>query len=133
MDTKKKTILITEDEPPMLKILSDALTENAFDTMQAANGEQGLALALQRHPDLIIVDLLMPEMDGMTMMKKLREDAWGKTVPIIVLTNVNPDSNATLQAIVANQPAYYFVKSDMKLETIVEKIKEVLSAPVKTN
>src|SRR6266403_3267930 len=128
MDTKKKTILITEDEPPMLKILSDALTENAFDTMQAANGEQGLALALQRHPDLIIVDLLMPEMDGMTMMKKLREDAWGKTVPIIVLTNVNPDSNATLQAIVANQPAYYFVKSDMKLETIVEKIKEVLSA-----
>src|SRR6478672_226948 len=111
MDTKKILILITEDEPQMLKILTDSLTENAFDTLQAANGDQGLALAFQKHPDLIIVDLLMPEMDGMTMMKKLRDDVWGKHVPVIVLTNVNPDSNATLQAIVANQPAYYFVKS----------------------
>jgi len=117
----------------MLKILSEALTESAFETVQAANGAQGLALALEKHPDLIIADLLMPQMDGMTMMKRLREDEWGKDVPIIVLTNVNPDTNSALQAIIANHPAYYFVKSDMKLETIVEKVKEVLSSPTKTN
>jgi DNA-binding response OmpR family regulator len=130
---QKKTILVIEDEPPMLKILTDALAEQAFETIQARNGEQGLLIALQKHPDLILVDILMPEMDGLTMMKKLREDSWGQTVPVVVLTNVNPDTNSTLQAIVANQPAYYFVKSDMQLENIVEKIKELLKPPASTN
>ncbi len=110
MDSKKKVILITEDE-----------------TIQARNGEQGLHLALEKHPDLVILDLLMPEMDGLTMIKKLREDEWGKNVPVIILTNVNPDTNSTLQAIVANQPAYYFVKSDIKLDHLVEKVNEVLT------
>lgn len=126
MEYKKKVILITEDEPQMLKILTDTLSEHAFETIQAKNGQQGLTLALQTHPDLIIVDLLMPTMDGLTMLKNLRDDTWGKTVPVIILTNVNPESNDTLQAIVTHQPAYYFVKSEIKLESIVEKIEEVL-------
>jgi len=132
MDSKKKTILILEDEPAMLHIVATRLAESGFETLLAKDGQEGLTLALQKHPDLILLDVLMPKIDGLTLMKKLREDAWGNTVPMIVLSNMSPDSNTTLQAITNNQPAYYFVKSDIKLEEIVEKIKDVLASPPKT-
>jgi len=128
MDYQKKIILIVEDEPPILSILSDKLTQNGFEVIQATNGLDGLNLALQKHPDLVLVDILMPKIDGMTMLQKLRADAWGKTVPAIILTNVNPDNNQTLEDINKTQPAYYFVKSDIKLDEVVERVREILSA-----
>ncbi len=128
VDDKKHIVLIIEDEPPMLHILVDKLSESGFAVLQAKDGQEGLDLAFQKHPDLILLDVLMPHMDGMTLMTKLREDEWGKKVPVIVLTNVSPDGNDVIQSIVKNQPAYYFVKSDIKLENIVDKIHEVLSA-----
>ena len=126
MQSQKKIILITEDEPSMLRILTDKLSENGFETIQAKNGQDGLALALQKRPDLIVLDILMPKMDGMMMLNKLREDSWGKTVPVIMLTNVNPDTDTDLQAIINNQPAYYFIKSDIRLDNLVEKIKDII-------
>lgn len=128
----KKIVLITEDEPAMLNILTDKLHESGFETLQARNGEEGLHLALEHHPDLILLDILMPKVDGMTMMKTLREDSWGKTVPIIMLTNVSADTDEALQAIVKNQPAYYLVKSNNTLEEVVEKVKEILFPTVPT-
>ncbi len=126
MDNQKKVVLITEDEPAMLRILSDKLAESGFNTLQATNGQEGLQQALIHHPNLIVLDVLMPKMDGMIMLNKLREDKWGKEVPVVMLTNVSADSNEALEEIVRTQPAYYFVKSDTKLEDIVEKIKEIL-------
>ncbi len=128
VDETKKIVLIIEDEPPMLHILFDKLSESGFAVLQAKDGQEGLDTALAKHPDLILLDVLMPHMDGMTVLSKLREDDWGKNVPVILLTNVSPDGNDVIQSIVKTQPAYYFVKSDIKLESIVEKIHEVLSS-----
>lgn len=128
MDYRKKKILIIEDEPSMLAILNDKLIETGFETIQAQNGEEGLKLALQNHPDLILLDILMPKMDGTVTLNRLREDQWGKTVPVIMLTNVSPDTETSLKEIIKNQPAYYFVKSDIQLDTLMEKITEVLDA-----
>lgn len=130
---QKQKILIIEDEPPMQRILADRLTENGFEILLAHNGEEGLTLALQNHPDLIILDILMPKMNGTTTMNRLREDPWGKNVPIIMLTNVSPDTQTALQEIIKNQPAYYFVKSDIQLDAIVEKIQEVLTTSPKAD
>lgn len=127
MTEERKIVLVVEDETPMLNVLTDSLKGSGFATFQARDGEEGLSLAFTHHPDLILLDLLMPKMDGMTMMGKLRHDKWGKHVPVIVLTNVSADTDATLKAIVAYQPAYYLVKSDVKLEGIIEKIKDVLA------
>ena len=124
MDGKK--VLIIEDEPAMLKILSDTLTENHLEVLEAKNGETGLSLAFEKHPDLILLDVLMPKMDGLTLMKTLRDDSWGKNVPVIILSNVSPDSNSAIDAIVKYQPAYYLMKADIKLEVLLEKVKEVL-------
>jgi response regulator RpfG family c-di-GMP phosphodiesterase len=70
----------------------------------------------------------MPDMDGIEMMKKLRESSeWGKIVPIILLTNLNPDDEKINKAIADNEPAYYLVKSDLKIADLIEKITERLS------
>lgn len=127
MTDTKKTVLIIEDEKPMLNVLSDTLTASGFGIYLARDGQEGLSQALIHHPDIILLDLLMPKMDGMTLMEKLRKDKWGKNAPVIILTNVSADTDKTIKEIIAYQPSYYFVKSDITLEKIVEKIKEVLS------
>lgn len=122
----KKKILIVEDEESMLNALSDYLETQDFATLMARDGEEGLGIALKEHPDLILLDILMPKMDGMIMLQKLREDEWGKKAPVIILTNVNPNANTIINSVLQNEPAYYLVKSDVKLEGIAEKIKDVL-------
>jgi len=126
----KKLLLIVEDEEPMMQALTETFVSNGFRVDKAKNGVEGLGLALSDHPDLIILDLLMPEMDGMTMMSKLRVDSWGNKVPIIILTNVNPETNNMLQSIIKSQPAYYLIKSNVKLADILDKAKGILQTPV---
>ncbi len=124
MDNKK--ILIIEDEEALQKAISEALINQKFTTFTASNGEEGLAVSLKEHPDLILLDVLMPKMDGTNMLQELRLDEWGKTVPVIILTNVSPNSGISISSILQKEPAYYFVKSDINLEGIVDKVKEVL-------
>ena len=119
----KKTILIIEDELPMLKALSDKFSFEGFGILEAKDGAEGLKAALEKKPDLIILDIFMPVMDGKAMLEKLRGDAWGKTVPVIILTNLNPDDK-TLNELMKNGPSYYFIKSKWKLEELVEKVKK---------
>jgi CheY-like chemotaxis protein len=120
-----KKVLIIEDELPMLKALSDKFSLEGFSVLEARNGEEGLEVALKTKPDLILLDLFMPVMDGKAMMVKLRKDEWGKKVPIIILTNLNPDDK-TLNEILDSGPAHYFVKSKWKLEDLVKKVKKEL-------
>ena len=120
-----KKILIIEDELPMLKALSDKFGLEGFSVLEARNGEEGLDVALKTKPDLILLDLFMPVMDGKEMMEKLRRDEWGKNVPIIILTNLNPDDK-TLNEILESGPAYYFIKSKWRLEDLVARAKKEL-------
>jgi len=124
MDNKK--VLIVEDEESMQRAISDAFANQEFTTITANDGEEGLSISLKEHPDLILLDILMPKMNGMIMLQKLRFDEWGKKVPVIILTNVSPNSNSVIDSVLQNEPAYYLVKSDVKLEGIVDKAKEVL-------
>ncbi len=77
MDTQTKKILVVEDDVPELNALRDKFTREGFSILTAKNGEEGLAIALREHPDLILLDIIMPVMDGITMLVKLREDSWG--------------------------------------------------------
>lgn len=122
----KKIILITEDEKSIKNALQAKLISEGFQTLEAKNGEEGLEIALREHPDLILLDILMPKMDGMTMLKKLRSDIWGKTVPVIILTNLSSADEERNKEITELEPTYYFVKTEKSLEEIVEKIKERL-------
>lgn len=124
---QKRTILIVEDEVAQRSALKDKLTREGFATLEAKNGEEGLEVALREQPDLILLDLVMPKMDGMTMLKKLRvENEWGKAVPVIILTNLTSDNDQRISDITETEPLYYCVKTDWKLEDVVEKIRERL-------
>ena len=81
-----KSVLIVEDSKLLRTVVRDELERNGFTVTEAEDGKTGLETALKTHPDLIMLDLIMPVMDGMTMFTHLREDAWGKDVPVIMLT-----------------------------------------------
>lgn len=121
-----KKILIVEDERDMRQALVDELSRNGFETLEAKNGREGLESALKNHPDLILLDIVMPEMDGMTMMQKLRENVEGKKIPIILLTNLNA-TDKIIEGVVRDEPSYYLVKSDWNIEGVVAKVKEMLN------
>ncbi|MFZ3099762.1 MAG: response regulator, partial [Minisyncoccales bacterium] len=96
------------------------LAREGFAVLEAKNGKEGLEMALSAHPDLILLDIVMPVMDGMTMLQKLREDAWGAKAKIFMLTNLS-DMNKVADAIM--QGSYdYLVKTDWTLEDIVDRI-----------
>ena len=120
--SKNKILLITEDEPALRYVLRDKLSNIGFKVFEAADGEEGLAVALKERPDLILLDLLMPKMEGISMLKKLREDEWGKKVKVLVLTNLE-DTNKISEAI-EHGAEEYLVKSDWTIESIVSKVRE---------
>lgn len=120
----KKTILVVEDEPAYRRILTEKFELSGFTVLNAKDGEEGLAIALEQHPDLILLDLAMPKMDGITMGKQLRDDSWGKTAKIIILTALGDVEN--IQKALESDIFHYFIKSDMKLEDLVKKVQEML-------
>jgi CheY-like chemotaxis protein len=125
MSDAQKTILVVEDESSMRRVLVDKLSLEAFSVLEAKNGEEGLKIALEKHPDLILLDIIMPRMDGITMLKKLRDDEWGKKVEVILLTNLSEKEK--IAEAMEQETFEYLVKTDWKIEDVVEKVKEKLA------
>ncbi len=124
METKPK-ILVIEDDIPVQKVLADKLGAEELDVIVASDGEKGLKMALADHPNLILLDIIMPNMDGMTMLQKLRQDEWGKDAKVVILTNLAD----AYKAEEANKRGVfdYLVKSDWKLEDLVKMVKDKLN------
>lgn len=125
MSKNSRKILIVDDEEDMRDALVDELSRAGFASFEAKNGKEGLEMALKEHPDLILLDIVMPEMDGMAMMKKVREDTWGKKVPVILLTNLSA-TDKIIEGVLKDEPSYYLVKSDWKITDVIKKVKETL-------
>jgi len=123
---KQKTILIVEDEKSLREAIADILRLKNFLPLEAKNGKEGVDMALEKHPDLILLDLIMPEMDGMTALKKIREDAWGEKVPVVILTNLSATNEQLVEDMITHKPMHYLIKSDWKLHNVVEKIEKIL-------
>lgn len=120
-----KRILVIEDEPSLRKALNDKLIREGFTTYQATDGKEGLEMALREHPDLVLLDIIMPVMDGMTMLSELRKDSWGGHVPVIILTNLLDADKVSASL---SQNVYdYLVKTDWSLEDVVKKIRARLN------
>ena len=123
--TGSKKVLIAEDEAFLLKVLTDTFNQAGFHVLPAADGEMALTLALREHPEVTILDIMMPKMDGMTVLKRIRQDVWGKKALVIMLTNLTAD-NQILQGVSENMPSYYFVKANMEPDQLLAKVEEIL-------
>ncbi len=116
----QKTILIVEDEVVQRKSLVTKFELEGFKVFQASNGEEGLKVALKNHPDIILLDLLMPKMDGREMLIELYRDKWGMGVPVFILSNLS-DSKTIIENI-KNGVSDYLVKSEYKIQDVVDKV-----------
>jgi len=121
-----KKILIIEDELAYVRVLRDSL-EPTYEVSDAQDGEEGLTMAIKEKPDLILLDIRMPKMDGMTVLREIRKDAYGKTAKVILLTNLEANDDIVAQ-VTKDLPTYYFVKSDVKLNDLLRKIQELIPA-----
>jgi DNA-binding response OmpR family regulator len=121
-----KTVLIVEDEKSLRGAMVDILRRKNFNPIEAKNGKEGVALAFSEHPDIILLDLIMPEMDGMTALRLIREDQWGADVPVIILTNLSAINGNAVADASAHRPTQYLIKSDWKLHDIIRKIEKTL-------
>lgn len=122
---KTKKILIAEDDISLLLPLTNQLKVEGFQVIGAIDGQDALDKSLKEHPDLILLDIVMPKMDGLTVLKTLRRDEWGKTAKIIIFTNLSDmDKVATATESGANE---YVVKSDIHFPELLKKIVAILS------
>jgi len=121
---KKKILLIVEDEVSLAKLLQQEFFKEGFDVLVAYDGVVGLSLALENKPDIILLDLLLPKMDGLSLLRELRKDPWGLDVPVIILSNLS-DAEKISEA--ASKEVFdYLVKADWKLEDVIKKVKDKL-------
>lgn len=118
-------ILLIEDDPAMVTLYKDLFEKEGYTVSVATDGEQGLKVALNTMPDVILLDILLPKMNGMSVMSRIRTTEWGKKEPIIILTNVDPD-DTMMQNIIHGQPTYYLLKANTTPGAVLAKVKELL-------
>lgn len=120
----KKKILVIDDDENLTTVLVDKLNFSGFDADFASDGALGLKKAIETKPDLILLDVKMPNMSGWEMLEKLRVDAWGEKVKVVMLTSI--DKPESVAHAVEQGSVVFIVKTNYTLDQIVEKVREVL-------
>lgn len=121
----KQKILVVEDEEILLTALKEELSSGGYEVEGALDGEEGLQKVQSFKPALILLDLLMPKMDGMEMLQKLKADSSTRDVPVVILTNLS-DYEKISEALSLGAMDY-LVKANYKLEDLLDKVRTVLS------
>ena len=124
MTATQQRILIIEDEASLRQALVTKLTAEGYLVDEASDGQEGLDKILQSPPDLILLDQLMPKMDGQTMLNKMNGSNLKKKPFVIIISNV--DDHSTIDASKQQGAFDYLIKSNMTLESIVQLIKHRL-------
>ncbi len=89
-------ILIVDDDPDIVLFLSTVLKDNGYHTIEATNGQEGLEIVRIEHPDLILLDLMMPKKSGISLLSDLKNDPDSKKIPIIMVTGVSGETGHDL-------------------------------------
>lgn len=132
MDQTPKKILIVEDDGLLAKLYAKEFESAGYQTFHAEDGEKALGIAINDHPDLIVLDIALPKMQGTEVMSRLRQDPIGAKTPIIIITNLNIDDRI-LQDVVKHKPAYCLTKSETSPGDLLSKIKTIFAASSKVN
>jgi CheY-like chemotaxis protein len=122
----KKKILIVDDEPDALFILQKELTARDYSVITASNGRDAISLVRSQHPDLIILDVAMPDMDGGQVAEKLQEGLSTKDIPIIFLTALFPKRKGEEQGRVV--AGHVFIAKPYDIEELLIQIEKLIIA-----
>ncbi|WP_103664295.1 response regulator transcription factor [Gracilimonas amylolytica] len=119
----KKTILVVDDEKDLLDLIDYNLKKEGFNVLKAENGEEGIERAKEFHPDLVLMDIMMPKMDGMEAVEKMRKDDELKSTPIIFLT-ARSDEKTEVEGL--NKGGDDYITKPISTTKLISRIKAVL-------
>ena len=122
-DTKKK-VLIVDDEPNVRR-LSRKILSNTFDVVEAEDGKQAIEIANNQKPDVILMDMMMPKMDGLTACHAIKKDPTTKSIPVIMVTAIGFELNIKLSQ---QMGATGYVTKPFSSQDLLDKIAQVLQA-----
>jgi len=122
----KPTVLIVDDDTKLREMYADAFTLAGINVLQAANGVAGVALALEHHPDAILMDIMLPGISGHESVTKIRADSWGKRATIIYLTNMSDPENVVHA--IEKGSSEYIIKANTPPKEVVNKVRLAMRA-----
>ena len=118
-------ILIVEDDPLMMRLYSKVFEIEGYTVATAGDGEEGLLQVHKEIPTLILLDVMMPKMNGLQLLEKLKADPATKKIPVIMLTNLAGQSDA--ETAITKGAVKYIVKSEYEPKQVVNMVKEILA------
>jgi CheY-like chemotaxis protein len=118
-------VLIVEDDPLMSRMYQKIFKFEGYDVTLAADGEEGLAKAKTAKPTLILLDIMMPKMNGMEVLEKLKADADLKSIPVVILTNLAGEADA--EKALSMGAVKYIIKSEYEPKQVTNMVKEILA------
>jgi len=117
-------IAIIEDDAVISQMYRMKFEADGFDVQLANNGKNGVELVKDLSPDIILLDLQMPEMDGVEVLRIIRKNDWGKNIPVIILTNLGEEeSPKEIRALGIHS---YIVKANLTPRQVVQRVKDAL-------
>ena len=121
---KNKTILLVEDDKDLLMLMSKKLTDEGFNVVTFELGQDALDYLLKESPDLVLLDILLPDIDGLTSLNQIATHQKTKNLPVIILSNLADQGSFEQAAAVGDYE--YLVKARTDLNDVVKKIEEKL-------
>jgi len=121
----KKKILIIEDEKILRTLLAQTLSREGFEVKEAVDGEEGLEKAKTEKPDLILLDLILPTIDGYEVLERLKKDPFTESIPVMIISNLGQDEE--IQRGLKLGAVDFLIKAHFTLDEISEKIKKFFS------
>lgn len=118
-------ILIVEDDPLMSRMYQKIFTFEKYDVEMAQDGEEGLAKAVSASPTLIMLDVMMPKMNGLQVLEKLKADDRTKAIPVVMLTNLAGQQDA--ETALSKGAVKYLIKSEHEPKQVTDIVKEILA------
>ncbi|MDD5564085.1 MAG: response regulator [Thermoanaerobaculaceae bacterium] len=121
-----KRILVVDDEPDVVTYLSAVLKDAGYDTLEAANGDEAMEQIRKGRPDLITLDITMPEMTGVKTYRQLKEDGALKGIPVVIVTGVAHDFRQFISSRSQVPPPEGYLEKPVKPEELLAEVKRLV-------
>lgn len=125
METSPKRILVVEDERFLRRVHEAGLKQRGFTVLTAADGEEGVRIARTEVPDLILLDLIMPRLQGFEVLRLLKADPVTSPIPVVVLSSLGSDGD--IQAALKGGAVSYLIKNNLSVQELAAKVEEALA------